>query len=322
MTVVEGSAAARTKQTDLLAIDARELRYLYARERGLKSLDLQVPAGTTFGLLGRNGSGKSTFLLLIAGLLNPQAGLLKVLGHEGRAIPRRRMGWVFQEQSLDPLLSVRETLELSTRLYGGATRDPMALAASFGLNDRLNDRAGELSGGLRRRLELARAVQHRPDLLLLDEPTLGLDIDSRKAFWEELGRLNASGLTVLAATNDVSEAEQYCSEVAFIRDGRAVAQGSPAHLRAGLRPESLQLRWPGLSDTHFAELGALDGVVGATRSGEMVRLTAPDARAVIPGLLALQSGKLEAIEVGQSSLEDAYFQITGSLLRASPGDGA
>lgn len=320
MTRVGSDYVSRGEQGGTLAIEARGLRHLYGGGRGLSSLELQVPGGSIFGLLGPNGSGKSTFLLLVAGLLTPQEGALAVLGREAPHTDRRRLGWVFQEQALDPMLSVRETLKLSARLYDIAVRDTRSLVTAFGLDERLDDRCGELSGGLRRRLELARAVQHRPALLLLDEPTLGLDIDSRKAFWQELGRLNAAGLTVVAATNDVGEAEQYCSEVALIREGRTVAQGSPTSLRSGLRQQSLQLRWPGLSDDAFAGLSALEGVGSVARAGEIVRLTAPDARAVLPGLLAIDSGQLEAIEIRESSLEDAYFQITGTLLSGSiPG---
>lgn len=317
MTLARDEVGPASERAAGWAVEAENLRYLHPSERGLRSLDLRVSRGAIFGLLGPNGSGKSTFVLLIAGLLSPQGGSLRVLGRTILDLDRARLGWVFQEQSLDPLLTVRETLVLSSRLYAHQRGDIEATAESFALADRLDDRAGELSGGLRRRLELARSVQHKPELLLLDEPTLALDIDSRKAFWEQLRRLNDEGLTVLVATNDIGEAEEYCSEVAFIRDGAKVTQGAPADLRAGLRPQSVQLRWPGLSDGDFAALSKTEGVATAARAGEVIRLTAPDARDVLSRLLTLESGRLESIEISQSSLEDAYFQITGSLLRGS-----
>ncbi|MPZ23820.1 MAG: ATP-binding cassette domain-containing protein [Dehalococcoidia bacterium] len=314
LVAVEGKPGA-AGETGPPALAARGLRHLFREDRGIRDLTLEVPAGSIYGLLGANGSGKSTLLNLLAGLLQPQAGELLILGSEpGRAVAGR-CGWVFQEHTLDPLLTARETLSLSASLYRPRGHRPLDEAAAVvGLADRLDDRVGTLSGGMKRRLELARAILHRPDLLIMDEPTLGLDVDSRTAFWRHIAGLNETGLTVLIATNDVREAEEYCTLVAFLREGACAAAGTPRELRRDLRPESLHLRWPGLSPADFSSLSTLDGVSSAARSGDLIRLTTADARSLLPPILTLKSGQLGSIEISESSLEDAYFSLTGGLL--------
>ncbi|MEX2237682.1 MAG: ABC transporter ATP-binding protein [Dehalococcoidia bacterium] len=296
------------------AITAKDLVHRYQPERGLRGLSLSVPRGTIYGLLGPNGSGKTTFLLLIAGLLEAKSGSLEVLGYAPGKAAAGRLGWVFQEQSLDPLLTVRETLALSAKLYRVSPHSVTAAADRARLDDRLDERVSTLSGGMRRRLELARALQHGPELLLLDEPTLGLDLESRRDFWALVDELRGDGLTVLLASNDVSEVEANCTRVAFLRDGRLVAEGSPAELRKGMQEQSIELHWPGLAEQDFDGLANLPGVSGAARSGDIVRLTTAEARRLLPRLLELKSGTIESIQVRESSLEDAYFRLTGHLI--------
>jgi ABC-2 type transport system ATP-binding protein len=296
------------------ALHARDLTYLHGPGRGIDHLSLAVSRGSTLGLIGPNGSGKSTFFMLLAGFLEPQSGTLQLLGGLPN-LAAAKLGWVFQEPSLDPLLTVDETLALGGRLYGAAHSSSQQALAVVGLTDRRRDRVGTLSGGMRRRLELARAVQHSPELLIMDEPTLGLDLGSRRAIWEHLGRLNADGLTVIVATNDVAEAERYCTEIAFLRDGQLIAQGSPAELKLGLREQSLRVRWPGISETDFDQLSELDGVSGARRSGDLVQLTTSDGRSLLRALAGLPAAGIEAIEIHDTSLEDAYFQLSGTSLR-------
>ena len=313
MTITEVDTARREQEPLAIALEVDDLTYLHSENRGLAGLSLAVPAGSVLGLIGPNGSGKSTFLTLLAGLLEPQSGSLSVLGVSPRSAAHR-LGWVFQEQSLDPQLTVGETLELSARLYGSDSSGASRALGIVGLADRAADHVGTLSGGMRRRLELARAIQHAPDLLIMDEPTLGLDLESRRAIWAYLSELNAGGLTIVVATNDVSEAEKVCSRVVFLRDGRLIAEGTPATLKEGLAEHSLQLRWPGLSDSDFAQLRDLDGVSAATRSDSTVRLTTRDSHPVLAAAARLQSGRIEAIAIRESSLEDAYFRIAGTPL--------
>ncbi|HEX5939604.1 MAG TPA: ABC transporter ATP-binding protein [Dehalococcoidia bacterium] len=295
------------------ALDACDLTYLHPGGRGVHDLSLRIARETVLGLIGPNGSGKSTLLNLLSGLLQPHSGSLSVLGGSPRTAAAR-LGWVFQEQSLDPLLTVRETLALSGHLYGVSQATAGSSLEVVDLTERLDDRVSTLSGGMKRRLELARAIQHAPDLLIMDEPTLGLDLDSRRAIWNHLADLNAAGLTIVVATNDVSEAERVCNDIAFLRDGRLVAHDTPQALKEGLREQSLHLRWPDLSAADFDTITRLDGVTGARRSGDVVRLTTPDGRSLLAAIAAMTSGQIEEIEIRPSSLEDAYFQLTGSPL--------
>ena len=300
------------------ALEARDVIYRYPQDRGLHGLTLSLGRGAVLGLIGPNGSGKSTLLSVISGLVEPQSGSISVLGGSPRSVAGR-LGWVFQEPSLDPRLTVAETLDLSRRLYRSEAATASEALAVVGLNDRASDRVAVLSGGMKRRLELARAIQHSPELLVMDEPTLGLDLDSRRAIWKYLAELNAGGLTIIVATNDVSEAESVCSEVAFLRDGRLIAQAAPAALKEGLAEQSLQLRWPGLSDGDFAELQRTPGVSSATRAGETVRLTTRDSHPLLAVIAGLGSGRIESITIRDSSLEDAYFELAGAPLISEDG---
>jgi ABC-2 type transport system ATP-binding protein len=302
------------------ALEVRDLVYQHAAGRGVDGLSLSVRPGSVCGLIGPNGCGKSTLLNLVAGLLEPQSGGVSVLGGPPRSAAGR-LGWVFQEQSLDPMLTSSETLQLSARLYGAPLTDCAQALAVVGLNDRAADRVGTLSGGMRRRLELARAIQHSPELLIMDEPTLGLDLDSRREIWGYLAELNARGLTIVVATNDVSEAERVCDDVAFLRDGRLMAQGTPQALKEGLAEESVHIRWPGLSDSEFTELQRTDGVTDASREEGIVRLSTRDSGALLAGAARLRSGRIEAITIRESSLEDAYFRLTGTPLAGGEASG-
>ena len=225
--------------------------FRYAGGYGVRDITLDLPAGAILGLLGPNGSGKSTILSLAAGFRAPQEGAVRVLGsslaERGGDRLRARIGVLFQDASLDPLMSVRETLWLHGRLFGLAAGDLHArigeLLALIGLSDRGSDAVGVLSGGMQRRLELARTILHWPGLLLLDEPTLALDPDSKAALWRLLQDVNAQGTALLVATNDVAEAERYCHTVALLDAGRLVRSGTPAELKRGLRRDSVRVEW-------------------------------------------------------------------------------
>jgi ABC-2 type transport system ATP-binding protein len=301
------------RETGQGAVEASNLHYVYEQDRGLHGLTISVPEGAIFGLLGSNGSGKTTFLLVVAGLIVPTSGAIRVLGSlPGRSVARRS-GWVFQEQALDRSLTVSETLALSARLYGSRS-DGRQAAVRVGLEDRFDDRVETLSGGMRRRLELARAIQHGPDLLVMDEPTLGLDIESKRDFWSHLRELNREGLTVLLATNDVAEAEASCDQLALLRHGGCIAQGRPDELDKTRGQQSIHLRWPGLDPSDASSLRSLEGVSSFAQSGENLRLTTRDARGLLAQLGALTSGRLESVQIGDASLEDTYFQLTGTTL--------
>jgi len=296
-------------------IEARDIVRSYGERRGLDGFTLSVPAGSVFGLLGPNGSGKSTFVTMVAAMEPPPSGSLLVFGQAPTTSLRRRTGTVFQENAQDPLMTVEETLALSGKLFGlsrARIRERGSeLLAAFGLSERAHDTTAMLSGGMRRRLEMARALLHDPDLLLLDEPTTGVDPDERKAFWQALLERERGSRTVLLATNDLTEADNVCDQVAFIRDGRVVTAGSPADLKRGLKRESLHVTWPDATEAQISELAAWPEAGALSRDGDVLRITVDDASAFVPRLFAVAHGGIRSVSIETASLEDAYFLHVG-----------
>ncbi len=290
--------------------------FLYEGGRGVHDVTLSLAPGTILGLLGPNGSGKSTILSMVAGFRTPASGSVRVLGAHLTSQARARMGLLFQESSLDPLMTVQETLWLHGRLFGlggGALRArSRELLRLVGLDDRHHDAVETLSGGLKRRLELARCLLHRPTLLLLDEPTIALDPDSRVQLWDLLQAVNAEGAALLLATNDVAEAERYCHTVAFLDRGRLVREGAPADLKRNLRRDSVRIDWPQPPPDIDGALMGWDGVGGVTWAPPMLHVTVDDASTFVPALFAVSGGGIRGLRIHESTLEDAYFQLVGA----------
>ena len=218
-------------------------------------------------------------------------------------------------------MTLRETLSLHGRLFGlgggRLQRRIDELLDRFGLADRAKDTVTTLSGGLRRRLELARALLPAPDVLLLDEPTTGLDPDARRDFWQRLQAARETGMTLLLATNDVAEAERQCDIVAFLHRGRLIAQGTPAKLKESLRHDSVLI---GCADGQTAQLSATIETwpgVGAVRLADsLIHVTVDDASSFLPRLFQTTVGGIREIHIEESTLEDAYFQIAGASLQS------
>ena len=203
----------------------------------LRDVSLEIGPGEFFGLLGPNGAGKSTLIHCATGLAQPTAGSIHVFGHDaidhyGEA--RQAVGLAPQELNLDWFLTVEETLDYHAGYFGMPRRERRQRAAelieTFSLGDKRDERTRTLSGGMKRRLILARALMHRPRLLILDEPTAGVDIELRLELWQYVQRINAEGTTILLTTHYLEEAERLCDKIAFITDGQIAAQGSTAEL--------------------------------------------------------------------------------------------
>jgi ABC-2 type transport system ATP-binding protein len=203
----------------------------------LKGVSLEIAAGEFFGLLGPNGAGKSTLIHCVTGLARPTSGDVRVFGHD--AVHRYRearlaVGLAPQDLNLDWFLTVGETLDYHGGYFGMARKDRRERAAelldAFGLVAKRNDRTRTLSGGMKRRLVLARALMHRPRLLILDEPTAGVDVELRLELWHYVQRINAEGTTILLTTHYLEEAEQLCTRIAFINEGEIVAEGTGREL--------------------------------------------------------------------------------------------
>ncbi len=291
----------------------RATRRSPARE-ALRSVSLDVHAGEWIALLGPNGAGKSTLLRLIAGVEAPTSGDVSVLGmnpsRQAREV-RRSLGLVFQQPALDALLTVRENLELFGAMHGmqGNSLDDAVRAAakSFDLDDRLNDRVRTLSGGLKRRADLARAVLPRPRLLLVDEPTTGLDHQARSGFLDLLEDLRRRHATTIVMSTHLMDEASRADRVVMLAEGRVVADGAPDALRSGLGSAAMRASADaadGLRAAGLAVESAKDGVIGR---GD------PDALAAGAAALA-RSG--EPFWVSPPTLGDVYLARTGRSLDA------
>jgi ABC-2 type transport system ATP-binding protein len=205
----------------------------------LKGVSLSIGAGEFFGLLGPNGAGKSTLIHCTTGLAAPTSGSIRVFGHDavhGYTDARGAVGLAPQDLNLDHFLTLEETLDFHGGYFGMAKKDRREriseLLEAFSLSDKRHDRTRSLSGGMKRRLILARALMHRPRLLILDEPTAGVDVELRLELWHYVQRINAEGTTILLTTHYLEEAEQLCDRIAFINGGELVATGTSGELAA------------------------------------------------------------------------------------------
>ena len=215
----------------------------------LDDFDLEIPSGAFFGLLGPNGAGKTTLISAVCNLLRVTSGEIRVFGEPHDSLTARSwIGLAEQDINLDRFLTVRETLTYHGGYFGMKDPGPRAdeLIAAFGLEHKSDTRAPRLSGGQRRRLLLARALMHRPRLVILDEPTAGVDVELRLELWQYVQRINDEGTTILLTTHYLEEAEQLCDRVAFINDGQIAAKGSSEELAAEYGVASLEDAYLGL----------------------------------------------------------------------------
>jgi ABC-2 type transport system ATP-binding protein len=294
------------------AIEIEGLRKRYGDLEAVRGIDLSVDAGEVFALLGPNGAGKTTTVEILEGYRSPTAGEVRVLGHDpGRRERslRERVGIVLQATGVDPFLTVRETVRLYARYYPHP-RNVDEVIELVGLSEKRDARVNRLSGGQRRRLDVAVALAGDPDLLFLDEPTTGFDPGARRAAWEIVRNLAGLGKTVFLTTHYMDEAQVLASRVAVIAKGEIVAEGSPTTLgdrhRAGTR---IRFRVP----AGTAEPPAAVGRLSPTADG-WVELVVRDPVRELHELTtwALDRGlELEGLEVTRPTLEDVYLELTG-----------
>ena len=292
--------------------------------RGVAEIDLSIGGGEVVTLLGPNGAGKSTILKMLSGEITPQQGQVSIFGGPHSREARRRIGLVLQEPSTDDLMTLRETLQLHGRLFGlrgsGLSHRCGELLDSLGLGERAEDRCETLSGGLRRRLDLARALLHEPDLLLLDEPTLALDPDSSTAIWDTLHGRVSDGASVVVCSNDTVEAETNADRVVIVSEGRLVAEDTPANLTAGLLHDALELDWPDAAQKDIAELECWSGVGTILRTDDQLLVSVENSAEIVPRLFQTFGPQISGIRIRESSLREAWFQIVGSPLTDSQRD--
>ena len=313
----------------LLELD--QLEKSYGSVEALRGLSLSVPAGCLYGLLGPNGAGKTTALRILATLLAPDRGTVTVAGINALDNPRavrQLMGFVAQEVAIDKILTGRELLALQGDLYHlpRAERNQRieALIDRLSMTEWIDRRCGTYSGGMRRRLDLAAGLLHEPQLLVLDEPTVGLDIESRAVIWEVLRDLRDQGTTVLLSSHYLEEVEALADRMAIIDAGRVIAEGSPESLKQELGGDRVTLRVREFSDQPEAErvrhlLEGLDGVrriVVNRAQGYSLNLVVDGEHVLSVLKTQLASADLEVFSLSQSrpSLDDVYLQATGRTL--------
>ncbi|HWA11191.1 MAG TPA: ATP-binding cassette domain-containing protein [Opitutaceae bacterium] len=306
------TAAAPT--TDSPAIEVRGLMKRYGQVEALRGLDLTVKRGEMFALLGPNGAGKTTLFSILATLRSPSAGTAHVLGHEvvaARTAVRRAMGVVFQEPAIEQRLSGRENLLLMGLFYGlapAAAREKAGdLLKRLELEEASDRPARNLSGGQRRKLELARALVTDPQILFLDEATAGLDVDARRGFWAHVRGLTESGRTVFFTTHYMEEAE-VADRIALIDHGRVVALDSPQALKARVGGGVIRLQ---TEDNARARAWLAERNLAPEAGGQELMLVHADPAAVLPEILRTLPVRVQRVEVHEPSLEDVFLKLTG-----------
>jgi ABC-2 type transport system ATP-binding protein len=293
--------------------------------QALKDLSFQVGEGEIFGFLGPNGAGKSTAVKILTTLSLPTGGRAWVGGVdvvEQPEIVRRISGVALQEVGLDPLMRAPELLELQGRLFRADARSARSRADELidlvGLNDATDRQVSTFSGGMRRRLDLAMALVHEPQILFLDEPTTGLDPASRRSIWEEVRRLNREmGMTIFLTTQYLEEADELADTVAILTDGSIAVQGAPAKLKASLGGESINVIFDDRDLISKAE-EALAGMGDSLQADkDTLRLYMPDAASAVPSVVnRLQAAGLKplSLTISQPTLDDVFLNVTGELL--------
>lgn len=297
-------------------IETEALVHAYGERRALDGVTLAVKPGEILGLLGPNGGGKTTLFRILCTLLRPTGGRARVLGHDTVAAAeevRKGIGVVFQSPSLDRKLTAFENLFYQGQIHGFTFRETRARAREMlervGMLDRSGEVTEKLSGGMRRRVELAKGMLHRPRLLLLDEPSTGLDPGGRRDLWTYLaGIRDADGVTSLLTTHLMEEAEK-CDRVAILDRGRLVALGTPAELVRDVGGDVLTLdaKEP---EALAKEIAARLGIAATVLDGR-VRIEQPAGHELIPRLVQAFPGRIDAVRLGRPTLEDVFVKRTG-----------
>jgi ABC-2 type transport system ATP-binding protein len=315
--------SASTLVRTALAVEAQDLVKTYPGDvRALDGLSLTVATGEILGLLGPNGAGKSTAIKILTTLARPDSGAASVAGVDVLRHPddaRRRLGAVSQRSGADPGATGRENLVLQARLYGmrGAdvTRRVTELIDRFDLGDAAGRMVRTYSGGMQRRLDVALGLVHRPGVLFLDEPTTGLDPESRTALWTELAQLaSAESLAVLLTTHHLEEAEHLADRLMIIDAGRVVVEGTPDGLKGELRGDAVHVELTAETDVALPAVDAVPGIREVTLDGRQLSARADDGAAAVPavlGALDRASVTVVSVTVARPSLDDVYLRYAG-----------
>ena len=301
-------------------VETRDLRKSYGKLEAVRGIDLEVKPGEIFGFLGPNGAGKTTTISILCTLVRKTSGDARVAGLDVDADPgavRSRIGLVFQDPSLDAQLTARENLELHGQIYGvpGKLRKQRIeeLLAFVGLTDRASSLVQTFSGGMKRRLEIARGLLHHPSVLFLDEPTLGLDPQTRKSIWDHLrGLREREGVTLFMTTHYMDEAE-FCDRIAIIDQGKIVALGSPNELKARVGGDVITVTSADSGAT-AAEIQQRFSLTPLVDDGTL-RIEVPDGATFLPRLVRELSVPPTTVTLRRPSLDDVFLKLTGHAIR-------
>lgn len=308
-------------------IAVKDLHKKYGDFEAVKGIDLDVSEGEIFGFLGPNGAGKSTTISVLCTLLKPTSGEVQVAGIDVNRDPdevRRRIGLIFQDPSLDSELTARENLEFHGFIYGLPsklrTERIDEVLEMVGLTDRAGDRVRTFSGGMKRRLEIARGVMHWPQVLFLDEPTLGLDPQTRAHIWEYLNALRKrEGITIFMTTHYMDEAE-FCERIAIIDRGSIVALGTPDELKARVGGDVIVITPGGDPEAMAEEIGRAFSLAATVHQGS-VRIEVPDSGTFVPRLFQELHEPVVSFSLHRPSLDDVFLKLTGRGIREEEAGG-
>jgi ABC-2 type transport system ATP-binding protein len=294
------------------AISFQSVSKNYSTARGsfqaLDGVSFAIEQGEFFGLLGPNGAGKTTLISILAGLVRPTAGRVLVHGHDVQkdyAQARRQLGVVPQELVFDPFFTVREALRIQSGYFGVKNNDDWIdeLLASLGLADKAGSNMRQLSGGMKRRVLVAQALVHRPPVIVLDEPTAGVDVELRQTLWQFIAKLNRQGHSVLLTTHYLEEAEALCSRIAMLKTGRVVALERTSDLLKAASSNVLRFKLDGALPAEF------EGKARVT--GRIVQLPAHDAHEIEEHLAVIRRAglRVEDVEIRKADLEDVFIDV-------------
>jgi len=302
------------------ALEVKNLRKVYEGGlEALKGINLSIPQGSFYGLLGPNGAGKTTTIGIITGLVNITGGSASVLGFDSVTEfrqARKLIGLSPQELNFDVFFSIGELLELQAGYYGLSNKEAKErttiMLEQFGLSEKRNSRARELSGGMKRRVQIAKALVHDPKIVILDEPTAGVDIELRHMLWNYLRKINEEGKTILLTTHYIEEAEQLCETVSIINDGKIIATDSPDKLTQAHGMSGLEITLT----SEVADL-KIDPWTYNNIDGKIhVNMNHPEKEmAKVINQISEQGSGIENVRIYRSSLEDVFMKLTGKSLQ-------
>ncbi|TMB47020.1 MAG: ATP-binding cassette domain-containing protein [Chloroflexi bacterium] len=312
--------AVEERVTVKTVIEAKGLVKKYGDLEAVRGIDLEVHSGEIFGFLGPNGAGKSTTISMLCTLLTPTGGAASVATFDvvrDPAAVRQRIGLVFQDPSLDDQLTGRENLEFHAFIYSVPAAERRRrieeMLDLLQLSDRASSQVRTYSGGMKRRLEIARGMLHQPQILFLDEPTLGLDPQTRRSIWTHLKELRSKkGVTIFMTTHYMDEAE-YCDRIAIIDRGLIVALGTPDELKAMVGGDVVTIT-SSQPDVAAREIKDLLGVTPARDNGEL-RMEVPDGKAFVPRLVRELTASVDTVTLRRPSLDDVFLKLTGRAIR-------